>query len=210
MEPIRVGIIDDHPIVRDGVRRMADQTPGLEFCWDAADGEELEDFLRDVRPDVLIFDVRLADEDGLALCARVHRTYPRVRILMLSAFGNSYLLQQSVRAGASGYALKDVSTRDLPSVIRQVHEDGTYFDPRLSGEVLRALGKEAVGAEHALNPRETAIIRSIADGMTNREIAVELSLSPDTVKFHVGEMLHRFELKRRSELVKFGFQNNLV
>lgn len=210
MESIRVGVIDDHPIVRDGVRRMAEQTPGFEFCGGAADGEELEDLLRKVQPDVLIFDVRLADEDGFALCARVHRAYPHIRILMLSAFGNAYLLQQSVRAGASGYALKDVSTRDLPSVIRQVHDEGTYFDPRLSGEVLRALGKEAVESEHVLSPREVAIIRSIADGMTNREIANELSLSPDTVKFHVGELLRRLELKRRSELVKFGFQNNLV
>jgi DNA-binding NarL/FixJ family response regulator len=210
MESIKVGIIDDHPIVRDGVRRMAEQTPGIEFCGDASNGEELEGLLRRVALDVLIFDVRLTDGDGFALCARVHRTYPQVRILMLSAFGNAYLLQESVRAGASGYALKDVSMRRLPTIIRQVHEEGTYFDPRLSGEVLRALGKEASGADHSLKPREIAIVRLIAEGMTNREIAGELSLSPDTIKFHVGNLLHRFGLKRRSELVKFSLQNDLI
>lgn len=210
MESIRVGVIDDHPIVRDGVRRMAEQTPGIEFCWGSSNGEELEELLQNVEPDVLVFDVRLADEDGFSLCARVHRARPGIRILMLSAFGNAYLLQQSVRAGASGYALKDVSMRDLPPVIRQVHENGTYFDPRLSGDVLRAIGKETAESDYALNPREVAIIRLIAEGMTNREIARELSLSPDTVKHHIGDLLRRFGLKRRPELVKFGFQNNLV
>lgn len=210
MESIKVAIIDDHPIVRDGVRRMAERTPGIEFCGDAGNGEELEDLLRRVELDVLIFDVRLADGDAFALCARVHREHPRMRMLMLSAFGNAYLLQESVRAGASGYALKDVSMSRLPMIVRQVYEEGTYFDPRLSEEVLRALGKEMSGTEHDLKPREIAIIRLIAEGMTNRDIARELSVSPDTIKFHVGNLLHKLGFKRRSELVKFGFQNDLI
>lgn len=210
MESIRVGIVDDHPVVRDGVRRMAEQAPGLGFCGEASNGEELKALLGRIELDVLIFDVRLADEDGFALCAWVHCTYPDLRVLMLSAFGNAYLLQESVRAGASGYALKDVSMRQLPTIVRQIHEEGTYFDPRLSGEVLRALGKEADDPGHNLSPREVAIIRLVAEGMTNKEIARELSLSPDTVKLHVGELLHRLGLKRRPELVKFGFQNNLI
>lgn len=210
MESIKVGIIDDHPIVRDGVRRMAEQTVGIVFCGGASNGEELEDLLRRVEPDVLIFDIRLADEDGFTLCAWVHRTHPRIRLLVLSAFGNAYLLQESVRAGACGYALKDVSMRRLPMIIRQVYEEGTYFDSRLSGEVLRALGKEGTEAGHSLKPREIAIIRLVAEGMTTREIAGELSLSPDTVKFHIGNLLRRLELKRRSELVKFGLENGLI
>lgn len=205
MTPIRICVIDDHPVVHDGLRYLAAQVPQIEFCGGALSGREAEALLRTVRPDILLFDVNLNGENSFALCRRIKDKYPSIKILILSAFGDAHLLQRSIRAGASGYALKSVSMAEMPAAIRHLHERGTYFSADLSDHVLLGLGSPGRG-NGDISPRDTAILRLIARGMTNAEIARELAMSVHTVKFHVSQLLQQHHCRRRSELVKLADQ----
>ena len=198
--PIRVCVLDDHPLIHDGLRYLASQTQDMEFCGGATNGRELDSLLRTVIPDILLLDVNLNGENCFALCRKTKDRYPAVQVLMVSAYGDSHLLQRSIQAGASGYALKSVSMTELPAAIRQLAEKGVYFSPSLSQYVLSALGKHGADLSE-LSPRDTAIIHFIAQGLTNSEIARELAISVHTVKFHVSQLLQRYQFRRRSELV---------
>lgn len=202
---IRICVVDDHPLIHDGLRYMASQTPDIEFCGGVLSGRDLDGLLRTANPDVLLADVNLNGENSFALCRRITDRQPSIQILMVSAFGDVYLLQRSIRAGASGYALKSVSMTELPGAIRRVHEKGTYFSPSLSDQVLVGLGRADKGPSDP-SPREALIIRMIADGMTNLQISHELSISVHTVKFHVSRLLQQHSCRRRSELVKLADQ----
>jgi two-component system response regulator DevR len=198
---IRICILDDHPIIHDGLRYLASQTHDIEFCGGALNGRELESLLRATTPDILLLDVNLNGENSFALCRKIKDRYPSIQILVVSAYGDAHLLQKSIRAGASGYALKSVSMSELPVAIRHLDENGTYFAPSLSQYVLGSLSKSSV-ATSELTPRETAIVRLIARGLINAEIATELAISVHTVKFHISQMLQQHHCRRRSELVK--------
>jgi DNA-binding NarL/FixJ family response regulator len=198
---IRICILDDHPIVHDGLRYLASQTQDIEFCGGALNGRELENLLRTVTPDILLLDVNLNGENSFALCRKIKDRYPDIQILVVSAYGDAHLLQKSIRAGASGYALKSVSMAELPVAIRHLDENGTYFAPSLSQYVLSSLSKSGATTSE-LSPRETAIIRLIGRGLTNAEIAADLAISVHTVKFHISQLLQHHQFRRRSELVK--------
>jgi two-component system response regulator DevR len=201
--PIRICVLDDHPIVHHGLRYLVSQTPDIEFCGGALNGRELEVLLRTVVPHILLLDVNLGGENSFALCRKIKDKFPEIQVLVVSAFGDPHLLQRSIRAGASGYALKSVSMSELPTAIRHLKEKGTYFSPTLSQYVLNAVGKPRTDASE-LNPREAAIIQFIAQGLTNSEIAKRLSISVHTVKFHISQLLHQHQFRRRSELVKLA------
>jgi DNA-binding NarL/FixJ family response regulator len=199
-------VLDDHPLIHDGLRYLASQTQDIEFCGGATNGRELDALLRAVTPDILLLDVNLNGENCFALCRKAKDRYPALQVLVVSAFGDSHLLQRSIQAGASGYALKSVSMTELPAAIRQLADKGVYFSPTLSPYVLSALGKH--GADLAeLGPRDTAIIHFISQGLTNSEIARELAISVHTVKFHVSHLLQQHQFRRRSELVSLTKDN---
>lgn len=212
MVPITIGIVDDHMVVRDGIGALAERSPDLTFWGAAESAEELHSLLGRSSPDVLLVDVRLGSEDGFELCRTVHERYPQVRLLVFTAFGDAELLRAGLEAGAAGYVLKDISTRTLPAVIRQVHEQGFYFDARLASEVVLSLAKGDIRRDPGFVPtdREAAILRLIAEGKTNREIASALSISPHTVKFYVGKMLRELGVSRRAELVKAVYERHLL
>jgi two-component system, NarL family, response regulator DevR len=200
-DPIKICVLDDHPIVHDGLRYLASQTQDIQFCGGAVSGRELEALLRVVTPDILLLDVNLNGENAFALCRKIKDRYPDIQILIVSAYGDAHLLHRSIQAGASGYALKSVSMSELPVAIRHLDEKGTYFAPGLSQYVLGSLSKAAVDADEP-NPREKAIIRLVGQGRTNAEIARELAISVHTVKFHISQLLQQHQFRRRSELVK--------
>ena len=125
--PIRVCVLDDHPLIHDGLRYLASQTQDIEFCGGATNGRELDALLRAVTPDILLLDVNLNGENCFALCRKAKDRYPALQVLVVSAFGDSHLLQRSIQAGASGYALKSVSMTELPAAIRQLADKGVLF-----------------------------------------------------------------------------------
>jgi DNA-binding NarL/FixJ family response regulator len=200
-------VLDDHPIVHDGLRYLASRTQDIEFCGGAVDGRELDGLLANARPDILLLDVNLNGENCFAVCRRVKARYPNIQVLIVSAFGDAHLLQKSIQAGASGYALKSVSMAELPAAIRHLDDRGTYFSPSLSQYVLNSLGRSRVEVSE-LSPRETAIIRFVGQGLTNSEIARELAISVHTVKFHISRLLQQHHFRRRSELLKLADQSH--
>jgi DNA-binding NarL/FixJ family response regulator len=201
--PIRFCVIDDHPLIHEGLRLLAARTQDIEFCGGALSGRELDPLLRTAQPDVLLFDVNLEGENSFTLCRRVKDRFPDLQVLMVSAFGDAHLLQRSIRAGASGYALKSAALTELPGAIRRVHEKGTFFSSELSEYLLLGLGRSD-RSRPDITGRETMIVRLIGQGLTNAEIARELSVSVHTVKFHVSRLLQQYQCRRRAELVKLG------
>ncbi|MGX6448717.1 response regulator transcription factor [Patulibacter sp. S7RM1-6] len=210
--PIELVVVDDHMIVRDGVRAMADREPDLRFAGGAATTVEAVDLVERMRPHVAFVDVRLGDESGVELCATLTGRFPDTAVLVFSGFHSGELLTQAIRAGASGYALKETDTTRLPEIVRELHRTGTYFDPRVSGDLLVGMVTGGRGAPAAapLSDRDRRIIALIAQGASNYDIATELHMSSHTVKFHVTNLLRRFDVSRRAQLVKVAMERQLL
>lgn len=206
--PIRFCVVDDHDIVLLGLEAMAAREPDLAFCGGAAQADQAADLLRREQPDILLLDLRLDGENSIPLCAQLHAEFPDVSIVMFTAFGNEDLLTAAIKAGAVGYVLKDSSTAGLPDRLRTIHRDGSHFDPRIANQVL--LSAMGSAAPATLSDRELAIVRLIAEGYDNHEIADEVHVSVHMVKFHVGTLLRRYEVKRRSELVRILMERQLL
>lgn len=205
---IALCVADDHMVVQDGVRDMASRTRDIEFQGAASDGEGLFELLESTHPDVLLLDLRLGDADGVELCAVVHSRYPELRIVVFTAFGDTEALRAAVDAGAAAFVLKDTSTRSLPGIIRHVCEHGSYYDARLAGRLIR--GVSGTANQEDLNERELMIVRLLAAGKVNHEIAAELNLSPHTIKFYVSRIMRKLGVTRRAGVVKVAFERKLL
>ncbi|WP_028933147.1 response regulator [Pseudonocardia spinosispora] len=204
---IRFCVVDDHEIVHDGLRAMAGRTDDLEFAGSATTSGEAEGLIAATRPDLLLLDMRLAGGNSVDTCAALSRSFGELKIAIFSGYGNSELLAQAIRAGASGYILKETTTARLPDIIRELATTGSYFDPRLASGLLR----RSTGANQpAFNDRELEIVRLIARGMDNHRVGEQVHLSPHTVKFHVTAMLRRHKLSRRTELVRLAMDLHLI
>lgn len=213
-ETIGVAIIDDHLVVADGVRAMAERDPSLRFVGGARSAADGLAMIETEQPDVLLLDMRLGDESGFSLCELLHERFPELRILMFSGFCNSELVAQAIAAGAGGYVLKDTDTQRLSGVVREFHEHGSYFDPAVAADLMvgMAASRRASGRStaRALSPQDLRIIELIAEGATNYDIATEINLSSNTVKFHISRLLRHFGVTRRTELVKLAMERQIL
>jgi DNA-binding NarL/FixJ family response regulator len=191
-------------VVREGIRAMAERTDSLELVGETASPTETLGLLAEHEADIALVDYRLDNGSGLDLCAEIKRSYPDVHVVIFTAFGNAQLLTEAIRAGASGYVLKDTNTDSLPEMLRTVEARGSYFDSRLAGETLLSTVRENAQEDgtEALSSRDLKILRLVAEGRSNAEIASVLYLSPHTIKFRVTKLLRHFEVNRRSELAK--------
>ncbi|MDN3285967.1 response regulator transcription factor [Streptomyces thermocarboxydus] len=206
---IRFAVVDDHMIVHDGLQAMASRADDLEFVGAAETPDDALGLLEETRPDVLVLDLRLNGESSTELCATVRRRHPDVIVLMFSAYGNTELLTQAIRAGAAGYVLKDTNTGRMPEILRELVRAGSYFDPRIAGSLL--LTSISNPSEPvSFSERELAIIRLIARGANNHDIGEALSVSPHTVKFHISTMFKRHGVHRRAELVRLAMDLQLL
>lgn len=206
---ISVGVVDDHMIVLDGIRAMAERTEDIEYWGGASSGREVLEMMSRGLPHVLLLDLRLASENGFEICRRVHEAHPSVRVVMFTAHGDVALLRESVRAGAVGYILKDASTRRIPDVLRHVHRNGSYFDPRLASETILAIAPESAKAEPDLSERERSVLEMIANGRTNAEIAQAMHFSYHTIKLVVSDLLAKFGVARRTELARIAAERQV-
>lgn len=212
--PIEVVVIDDHMVVRDGVRAMAEREPDLRFVGGAATAAEAIALIERTQPQVAFVDMRLGRENGIELCGVLTARFPQTSILMFSGFCNAELLTQAIRAGAGGYVLKETDTTRLPEIVREFHRSGTYFDPRVAGDLLVGMvGSDGGGrpaATAALSERDRRIIELVSQGASNYDIATELNISSHTVKFHVTSLLRRFGVSRRAQLVKVAMERQIL
>lgn len=214
MKNIRLLIVDDHEVVRVGLRSVLKRVPGFDVVADVNSGEEALEVVADMLPDVVLMDVRMHGMGGVEACRLVRSKYPQVRVIMLTSYSDDEALVSALLAGASGYVLKEVGCSELIEGIRIVAAGGSLLDPAVTGRVmqrLRGVGQIAIDPEDvALTEREKHILGLIAEGQTNKEIAHVLNLSEKTVRNYVSSLLAKLKVNNRAEAAAHAVRENLV
>jgi len=200
-------LVDDHEIVRDGIRAMLDAEDDIVVTSEASSVREAVDEAARTRPDVVVMDVRLSDGSGIEATREIRAARPETKVLMLTSFADDEALFSSIMAGASGYVLKQVKSGDLLRAIRAVGAGDSLLDPGVTNAVLDRLrkGKHLMKDEKLarLSPQEERILQLIAEGWTNRQIGDELHLAEKTVKNYVSSILSKLEVARRAEAAAY-------
>ena len=201
--PVRVLLVDDHEVVRVGLRALLAAAAGIEVVGDAATAADAVREASRLAPDVVVVDVRLPDGSGVEACREIRAARAAARVIMLTSYADEDALFASILAGASGYLLKQTRGADLVDAIRTVHAGGSLLDPAVTGQVLRRLrrpsGPAGDGQAGELSDLERRIVALMAEGKTNREIAEVVFLSDKTVKHYVSGILRKLRVARRSE-----------
>ena len=205
--PLRVMLVDDHEIVRDGIRAMLESQDDIIVTTEAGTVRDAIDEAARTRPDVIVMDVRLTDGSGIEATREIRAARPATKVLMLTSFADDEALFASIMAGASGYVLKQVKSGDLLRAIRAVGAGDSLLDPSMTTAVLDRLrkGKHLMADEKLarLSPQEERILQQIADGKTNKEIGDDLNLAEKTVKNYVSSILSKLEVARRAEAAAY-------
>jgi two-component system response regulator DevR len=200
-------LVDDHEIVRDGLRAVLDPEDDIVVAAQAGAVQEAIDEAVRTKPDVVVMDVRLADGSGIEATREIRGRLPDTRVLMLTSFADDEALFASIMAGASGYVLKQVRSGELLRAIRSVAAGNSLLDPAVTSSVLERLrkGKHLMKDEKLarLSPQEERILQAISDGKTNREIGEELHLAEKTIKNYVSSILSKLEVVRRAEAAAY-------
>ena len=212
-DPIRVLIVDDHTVVRLGLRTLLSHTAGFRVVGEAQTVSEAVQLNEQMRPDVVLMDVRLPDGSGVEACRRIKADHPDTRVVMLTAYSDEEAIVGAVMAGASGYLLKQADAERLTQSIRDAASGEATLDPRAAGALLtqfRELSAKQAEAELAgLTDRERRMLALIAEGYTNRAIGEVLHLSEKTVRNHVSQLLRKLGFQRRSQAAAWAGQRRL-
>jgi DNA-binding NarL/FixJ family response regulator len=213
---IRILIADDQALVRDGLRMMLTVESDLEVVGEAADGKEALELARLLAPDVLLMDIRMPELDGIEATRRLAQTGAATRVLVLTTFDLDEYVYAAMRAGASGFLLKDARREQLTAAIRTVMAGDTLLDPAVTRRLVEdfcrrpAPSGEAPEAAAELTQRELEVARAVARGLSNAEVAKELYLGETTVKSHVANILAKIGLRDRVQIVVFAYETGLV
>ncbi|MFN8557215.1 MAG: response regulator transcription factor [Dehalococcoidia bacterium] len=217
-EPITLLVTDDHTLFRTGLVRLIGDYPELTVVGEAASADEAVQKAEALAPDVILMDIDMPDEDGIAATRRIRRILPDARIIMLTMYGSEGHVLDAIRAGAYGYLLKDASADDLVGTIRTVAQGGAVINPHLARRLLDEFAQQPepsspTGRSRAnedLSPREAQILALIAAGETSRSIAQRLFLSENTVKRHTSNIYQKLHVKHRSQAAAEAVRRGLV
>ena len=203
---IRVFLLDDHEIVRRGLRELLEGTGTMTVVGEAGTAEEAYGRIPATTPDVAVLDVRLPDGDGVEVCREIRSRHPEVHCLMLTSFSDDEALFNAIMAGASGYVLKQIKSDDLVDAVTKVAAGQSLLDPQLTAKVLDRLrnGDEQDERLKHLTDQERRILGYLADGLTNRQIADEMFLAEKTVKNYVSNLLSKMGMNRRTEAAVYA------
>jgi DNA-binding NarL/FixJ family response regulator len=197
---IRVLIVDDHEMVREGLMAMLQPERDIDVVGQTGYGEAVSDLVENTRPDVVLLDARLPDVSGVEVCRRLSLSHPDVAVVILTTYTDPDLVQECIQAGARGYVVKDVERFSLKESIRAVYRGQSVLAPQVAGHVIdRARTRKAGSPQTALSASQVAILRLISRGHSNREIAAEVHLSENTVKTHVQEIFRKLGVRNRVE-----------
>ena len=213
---IRVALVDDQVIVRAGLARILSPADGFEVVAECADGQEAVDELPGVRPDVVLMDIRMPRLDGIAATARLRSEEDPLPVLVLTTFGEDEVLWGAIEAGAAGFVLKDSSAEDLIAAVRAVAGGGAWFDPGVAPRLLERYRRVVAPATRdaarleLLTAREHDVLRLMARGATNAEIAATLYVAEATVKSHVGSIFTKLGVRDRAAAIVFAYDHGVV
>jgi len=202
--PVRVLIVDDHAIVREGLRTILETVDGFEVVGAAADGAEGRRAFEKLRPDVVLLDVHFPGESGLEILATIRQLDPAARVLMISTFDHDEDVVRALRLGARGYVLKDIAPRELLDAIRSVHEGRRSIPVEIGDRLAERVGLDELSA------REQEVLQLLAEGRGNREIATSLGISEGTVKAHLNHVFGKLGAGDRTQAVLIALRRGLV
>jgi NarL family two-component system response regulator LiaR len=203
-ESIRVLIVDDHAVVREGLRTFLDLQDGLEVVGEAGDGEEAVQLIRRLRPDVVLMDLVMPKLDGVEAMRQLRESSPETRVIVLTSFLDDERLLPAIRAGAAGYLLKDVQPQELAQAVRTAHAGKALIDPAVAARLVDTLADGRDESTEQLTPREREVLDLIARGFSNKRIALELGVAEKTVKTHVSHVLAKLGVSDRTQAALYA------
>ena len=217
-DPIRVLIVDDHALFRRGLEMVLDDEDGIEVVGQCGDGQEAVEQVGDLVPDVVLMDIRMPRRGGIEACTSIKGQVPSVKIVMLTISDEEEDLFEAIKAGATGYLLKDVSIDEVADVVRAVHDGQSFISPSMASKLITEFAVMAKRGDERqeqvpapkLTDREMEVLRLVARGLGNREIAKELYISENTVKNHIRNILEKLQLHSRMEAVVYAVREKLL
>ena len=210
-EPIRVLLVDDHAVVREGLRTFLELQDGIEVVGEAGDGNEGVAAAERLRPDVILMDLVMPRLDGVGAMRELRRRMPSVRVIVLTSFTDDAKLLPAVQAGAAGYLLKNAQPRELARAVRAAHAGEAVLDPHVAARLLDSIARPADRAPgEELTPREREVLGLLGRGFSNKRIALELGIAEKTVKTHVGHVLAKLGVADRTQAALHAARAGLV
>ena len=217
VEPIRVLVVDDHALFRRGLQMVLAQEPDIEVVGEAGDGTEAVAMAEQMLPDIVLMDVRMPRRGGIDACTAIHETVPSAKIIMLTISDEEADLYDAIKAGAMGYLLKEISIEEVASAIRAVHGGQSLISPSMASKLLTEFAsmiKKTDDRQQVPTPRltdrEMEVLKLVAKGMNNRDIAKQLFISENTVKNHIRNILEKLQLHSRMEAVVYAVREKLL
>jgi NarL family two-component system response regulator LiaR len=213
--PIRVLVVDDHPVVRRGIKSLLAEEDGIEVAGEASNGLEALKQVEKLRPDVILMDLVMPEMGGVEAIQRITTAYPDARILVMTSFAADDKVFPSIKAGALGYLLKDSDPEDMLRMIRQVHRGELSIHPSIARKVIQELNRSQESSRGPLTPsplteREVEILQLLAQGVENKEIARRLSLQDATVRTHVSNILSKLQLANRVQATLYALRSGIA
>lgn len=216
---MRIFLADDHAILREGLRHILNSTGNFEVVGEAGDGREALEQIERLKPDMVILDISMPGMTGVEIARRLRRYYPEMKIIMLSRHDNEEYVEQLFKYGIHGFVLKDDAGKDLLRAIEAVQREETYLSPRITKQLMSGLAEGAkptappsatADSFSRLTNREREVLKLVAEGKNNEEIAKELWISPRTVKIHRQNIMNKLDLHKVADLVKYAIRAGIV
>jgi DNA-binding NarL/FixJ family response regulator len=210
-DPIRVLLVDDHAVVREGLRTFLELQEGVEVVGEAEDGEHALTEAERLRPDVILMDLVMPVLDGVGAMRELRQKLPSCRVIVLTSFADDDRLLPAIQAGAAGYLLKNVQPKELARAVRAAHAGEALLDPSIAARLVEAIAQPAgEQPRDELTPREREVLELIGRGLSNKRIALELGVSEKTVKTHVGHLLHKLGVADRTQAALHAVRSGLL
>ena len=213
MKKQRIVLVDDHELVRIGLKSLLERHPQFDVVGEAGSAREALEQVEALKPDVVVMDIRLPGTSGIDACEQIVNQYPETKVLMLTSYAEDEMLFSAIRAGASGYVLKQIGSEDLIKAIESVGRGEALLDPavtqRVFQEVRRAVKEEEASAFSHLSQQEKHVLLLVSEGKTNREIAKNLFLGEGTVRNYVSSILSKLSVNNRAEAAAYAVQHSL-